>query len=411
MSHRGGMLALVAVLALAVPVHAADEATTVDASKGGVTFKSGNNSLTLGAYVQVRFTGDDKDQYDADTAGSGVGRADGFSDSFKVQKMRVNLQGGMFVPWLKYKFEYEFSDTTGDNANKIKDAYLDFTGAPLATVRVGQFKAPFSLEELTPDTKQEFVDRAITNAKFSVGRDQGVMLSGLTKDRKLGYGVGIFNGSGESRAQEDQANLYVGRIWFDPLGEYKLSEGPVDAPEKPVFHVGAGVRTGEVAKGTATAGVFESPDNETAWNLELAFARGRWFATGEWFRMTNERKNPTEAPDIVSDGYHVQGGVMVIPHSLELGLRYATIDPDKDVDDTSVTEIRGVVTWYWKGHNLKLQTDLGTMRWDAAFSSLPTLASRNMPALGTVTGTRPQRLGGAQAYTDKQIRAQVQLAF
>lgn len=45
--------------------------TTVDASKGGVTFKSGNNSLTIGARLQIRWTGEDREDFDGDTIGSG----------------------------------------------------------------------------------------------------------------------------------------------------------------------------------------------------------------------------------------------------------------------------------------------------------------------------------------------------
>src|SRR5262245_14921525 len=66
--------------ALAIPALAEEPAppaekpaTSVDASdptKGFVTFKSGDNSLTLGAWGQFRITVDDKDEYDNDTAGT-----------------------------------------------------------------------------------------------------------------------------------------------------------------------------------------------------------------------------------------------------------------------------------------------------------------------------------------------------
>jgi len=41
----------------------------------------------------------------------------------------------------------------------------------VATLKVGQFKVPFGLQELTPDYRQEFVDRSIANAKFAPSRD------------------------------------------------------------------------------------------------------------------------------------------------------------------------------------------------------------------------------------------------
>jgi hypothetical protein len=72
--------------------------TTVDSSKGGVSFKSGNNSLTLGARLQVRWTGEDREDYDSDTIGAGKGVADGFSSGFDVARMRLTLKAGCGSP-------------------------------------------------------------------------------------------------------------------------------------------------------------------------------------------------------------------------------------------------------------------------------------------------------------------------
>src|SRR4029077_12615482 len=265
---------------LAFPILAADEPkpeTTTDASdptKGFVTFKSGDNSLTLGAWGQFRATGDDKDEYAADTAGWGVGSADGTSVAFSVHKVRPYILGTVYKPWLKYKFEFEIAPLKTDATNnvnnaRVTDAYVEFAKYPAATLRVGQYKVPFGLQELTPDTKQEFVDRSIVNSKFAPSRDIGLMLLGSAWDKKFGYQVGLFNGSGQNNPQEDQKEMYAARVWIDPLGEYKMFETANDATHKNILHFGLGYRGGEVAKGTATAGVFESPDSETAADLEI----------------------------------------------------------------------------------------------------------------------------------------------
>ncbi len=392
-------------LAATAPALAEEEPNIkTDMSKGGITFSSGDNSLTIGARAQFRWTVDDKDQFDADTVGSGVGKEDGVSSSFDVPRMRLIFKGGMFKPWLKYELQFELSRTTGDNSSKVKDAAIEIVKNEMAAVKVGQFKTPFSLQELTSSGRQEFVDRAITNLKFAPAREMGVQLSGVTEDKKFGYAVGAFNGSGESHVQDDQGHLYVGRVWFDPLGQYVLAESAVDGTQKNIFHVGVAYRTGEVIRGTATPGVFEDPDNEKAANLELAWRNARWFATGEYFDMKDEQKNPTAGPDVDSKGWHAQAGFMAIPKALEFGLRYAQIDPDKDVDNDHLTELRGVAGYYWKGHNLKLQADLGQLKYEAAYGSLPALALRGLPALGN-------RLVTGQDLTDKQFRVQLQLAF
>jgi phosphate-selective porin OprO/OprP len=407
---------------MAFPILAADEPapppeTTTDASdptKGFVTFKSGDNSLTLGAWGQFRVTIDDKDEYDADTAGSGVGTADGTSVAFSVHKIRPYLLGTVFKPWLKYKFEFELgplkTDATSNvNNARLTDAYVEFAKFPAATLRVGQYKVPFGLQELTPDTKQEFVDRSIVNAKFTPSRDIGLMLLGYAWERKFGYQVGLFNGAGQNNPQEDQKEMYAARVWIDPLGEYKMFEAANDASDKNVLHIGLAYRGGEVMRGTATAGVFEDADNETAASFEIAWRWSRLFAMGEYFVQEDEQVNPAAGPDVKAQGFHVQVGVMVQPKQHELALRYAQLEPDKDVVDAEQTEMRLVYGYYIKGHNLKIQTDIGQIAFGENFSTLSALALRNVsPALDATK--RLVLLPGTE-LKDNQCRIQVTVNF
>ena len=174
-------------------------ATTVDATRGGVTISSGPNSLTIGARGQFRWTIDDREEDDADTAGSGVGRDDGPLNQFDVPRLRVTLSGGVYRPWMRYLFQFDFSRTSGQNDSKIKDAILEIrpTGRSYS-ISMGQFKAPFGLQQLTSSGRQQFVDRAITDSKFVPAREMGAMFSGTAATGKVGYAAAIFNGSGES---------------------------------------------------------------------------------------------------------------------------------------------------------------------------------------------------------------------
>jgi len=417
--------ALVVGFALTLPVLAADEPkpeppkpeTTVDASdptKGFVTFKSGDNTLTLGAWGQFRATIDDRDEYDADTAGSGVGRADGTSVAFSVHKVRPYIQGTVYKPWMKYKFEFEIGPLKTDATNnvnnaRVTDAYVEFAKFPAAILRIGQYKVPFGLQELTSDTRQEFVDRSIVNSKFAPSRDIGLMLYGNVWDKKFGYQVGLFNGSGQNNPQEDQKQMYAARVWIDPLGEYKLFESANDATDKNILHFGLAYRGGEVMRGTATAGVFEDADNETAAALEVAWRWSRLFAMGEYFVQKDTQENPAVAADIKAQGWHVQFGVMVHPEQHELALRFAELEPDKDVADAKQQEIRLVYGYYIKGHNLKLQADIGECSFGRNFSTLSSLATRNVsPSLDATK--RLVVLPGTE-LKDKQARIQVTVQF
>jgi phosphate-selective porin len=422
---------LVLAVALVPAAHAADEAkletkpeaqaepkteTTVDPVKGFVTFKSGDNSMTLGAWGAFRTTVDDREEFsaDLDPASSGYGKVDGPSVSFSIPALRVYMQGTVFKSWMRYKVEVELAglktDTTNNvNSSRITDGYFEFAKSPYATVRIGQYKIPFGLQQLTSDTRLEFAERSIASAKFTPGRDMGVMLSGQFSDKKFGYQTAAFNGAGQNNPQDDRALLYVARVVYDPLGEYKLIEGAVDDPLKNQLHFGLAYRYGEVPRGLSSVGVFESPNNETGLGFEFAWKYTRFYVMGEYFLQTDEQANPTAGPDLDANGYHVQFGVFVVPKKHELGVRYASVEPDDSVADAKQTEMRLVYGYFWKSHNMKLQADIGEIKYGENFASLSTLALRGVSPL-LLTPLRLVTLPG-QDITDKQLRVQFVLAF
>jgi phosphate-selective porin OprO and OprP len=379
--------------------------TKIDASRGGITISSGVNSLTIGARVQIRWTLDDRDEGDLDTDGSGEGSTDGPVSQFDVPRLRLSLSGGVWRSWLRYTFQFEFSRTAGEGDSKIKDAAIEIrpTGRNYRFT-FGQFKAPFGLQQLTSSGRQQFVDRAITDAKFTPGRDMGAMVAGTVRGRRIGYDAGVFNGSGESLRQANRSHLWVARVFFDPLGPYGLSEGAADAGDDPVLHLGVGARAGEQIRGRTPGGIVEHADNQTAYNGEFAYKSRRFYSTAEYFWMTDEQENPAEGPDVVSTGFHVQAGFMIIPRTTEVAIRYAAVEGDTDASDAGLTELRGVVGYYWQAHNLKLQADVGRIGYGANFAELSSRARQGLPALG------PRLVSGTD-LTDTQVRVQLQLAF
>jgi phosphate-selective porin len=409
--------------ALVPTVLAADEPpaepkteTTVDPLKGFVTFKSGDNSLTLGAWGQFRMTVDDREEFSADTDPVGTGYLvnDGVSAAFSIPRLRFYMLGTVFKPWLRYKFEIELANLRTDAATNINngratDAYVEFANTPYATVRAGQYKIPFGQEELTPDTKLEFIDRSIASAKFAPARDIGLMLSGQFFKNTFGYQVAAFNGGGQNNPQDDKSFLYVTRIVYDPLGEYKLVEGAVDDPQKNLLHFGLAYRFGEVPRGLSSVGVFQNPNDETALGFESAWKYKRFYAMFEYFLQTDAQDNPTVGPDINANGFDTQFGVFVVPKSQEIAVRYAQIEPDEDVADAKQTEMRLVYGYYWKAHNMKVQADIGEVKYGENFASLSTLALRGVSPL-LLAPLRLVPLPG-QEITDKQLRVQFVIAF
>lgn len=407
------MIRIAAVFMLVLAVASAASAQTpppppdtrIDASRGGITISSGVNSLSIGARMQFRWTLDDREDASGDTAGSGVGSDDGPTSAFDIPRMRVNFSGGVFRPWLKYQFQFDFSRTSGESSSKIKDAVIEIrpTGRNYS-LAFGQFKAPFGLQQLTSSGRLQFVDRAITDGKFTPSREMGAMASTTMAGRKVGMSAGVFNGSGESVRQNNRSHLVAGRVYVQPLGTYALSEGGSDAPKTPVLHLGVGARTGKQIRGRSAAGIVEDADGQTAVNAEFAYKAPRVFATAEYFWMTDEQGNPVSARDVDSRGFHAQAGYMVLPQRLEAGLLISRITPDADVDDAELSEVRGVVGYYWQAHGLKLQGDVGQIGFGDNFSALSARARQGLPSLGS-------RLATGQSFRDLQVRVQLQVAF
>ena len=414
-AHRLAWLGTVAlVLGLPAAAAAQDAApaqppsappTRVDASGTGVTFGSGNNTLTISNRVQIRWTLDDREASDTDTAGSGVGRDDGPLTAFDVARDRLTLSGGAYRPWLRYSFQLEFGRTNGANDSKIKDAYLEIRPPDRPyRFQIGQMKAPFSLQQLTSSGRLQFVERAFTDSKFVPGRDTGAQIIGTIGSAKAGYAGGVFNGAGESLPQNTGAALYVGRIFVNPLGTYAPAEGSVEGVAEPVVHLGAGVHTGKAIRGRSPAGVIEDVDNQTAANAEAAYRTGRLFAAAEYFWMRDEQQNPVALRGIDSRGYYAQVGYMVVPRRIELAARVSAVDGDTRVDDSDVREVRGVFGYFWRGHNLKLQVDAGRVSYEAGYSTMSARARQGLPSVGP-------RLVSGEALADVQVRVQMQLAF
>jgi phosphate-selective porin len=378
--------------------------TTVDASGGGVTIASGVNSLRIGARAQFRWTVDRREAFDADTAGTGLGVEDPALSQFDIPSMRVTFSGGVYRPWLRYEFQFDFARTSGEGANKIKDMLFEIrpTGTSYR-IAAGQFKAPFGLQTLMSSARLQFVDRALTHTKFNPGREMGVMFSGTAAGRAIGYQAGVFNGSGESIRQNNRSSLWVGRVFVQPLGAFALSEGATDGVA-PVLHIGAAVRGGKAIRGRSTPDVVDDADNQQAYNVEIAFKTARFYSTAEHFWMTDEQQNPVPASDLRSRGYHAQAGVMIVPKTTEVGILYSRVDGDTSADDAAVTELRGVVGYFWQSHSLKLQGDFGAIGYGGNFAVLPARARLGLPAIG-------RRLVTADDLTDTQLRVQMTLFF
>lgn len=139
-------------------------------------------------------------------------------NQFDIRRIRAELFGKLYENF-KFKTEWELE---GSNAgNRLKDGYIEYDyfkdAVVPAVVRLGQFKEPFNMEELTSDNNTIFVERSLNNA-LAPSRDLGVMLYGNPFGEKLHYEVGVFNGHGVDANGEDNNDKDVAlRLVMSPF--------------------------------------------------------------------------------------------------------------------------------------------------------------------------------------------------
>ncbi|MEM7361188.1 MAG: porin [Pseudomonadota bacterium] len=97
---------------------------------------------------------------------------------------RVFASGKIAKDW---SFKTQFN-VDGDG---VEDLYLRYTGfGKGATVTIGNQKMPFGLEEMQSSKDISVLERSAITERYSVGRAEGIQLSG--KGGKQTYGIGFF---------------------------------------------------------------------------------------------------------------------------------------------------------------------------------------------------------------------------
>ena len=157
-------------------------------------------------------------------------------DRFRLRRARINLTGD-FAENFDFKVEGDFENSDGTSNNRTDfsgtDIFVNWHQFPEAQIKVGQWKAPFGLEQLTPDTTLFLTERSLPTGAITPDRQVGAQLWGkpftniwpAQKDL-LTYYAGIFNGNGRNVSVNDNNNfMYVGRLELDAVPRQNLRSG------------------------------------------------------------------------------------------------------------------------------------------------------------------------------------------
>ena len=148
-------------------------------------------------------------------------------DTIFIRRARAELNGTL-LKRIDYLFSGEFATLPlGAQSATVSDAFINLNFTPWANVMVGQFDAPFTMENRTIDKFLDFMERSITvrGFGFPANKDLGVMVHGLAPSRVFHYEVGIFNGDGINVRNPDNHFDLMGRAYVAPLAVLGQSHG------------------------------------------------------------------------------------------------------------------------------------------------------------------------------------------
>ncbi len=156
-------------------------------------------------------------------------------DTVFIRQARLGASGDMFEVF-SYKVEMDFAgrDSAEEQLTSFKDVYLQIRELPLlGHVRIGHYKEPFSLEQLTSARFVTFMERSLADV-FVPARNMGVMAFDHSEDERITWAVGGFRTMGDTppfRSDDDGGWSVTARLtwlpWYDEAtaGERLLHVG------------------------------------------------------------------------------------------------------------------------------------------------------------------------------------------
>ena len=250
----------------------------------------------------------------------------------------------------------------------LQQVWFDYAFSEKFAIRAGKFKTPFTHAYLTTlgETLMPVLPTSLTapvilphalnavNPNFGTGFDLGIEIHGLLN--KVGYEVGIFNGTGAAvntagKTFSDDwhipAMLYAGRLTYMPKGVMPATQGNPKRLNEDKILFGASASLNVESESEST--------NDFRAGLEFAMLKGRLYLAAEAYYMhvgfTKRMK--------IDDGFnywggYVQAGYFVAPR-VQAALRY-------DLMDRNGTDAKGLlnmpavgINYFFPNSNVKLQ--------------------------------------------------------
>ncbi len=329
--------------------------------------------LVLGGFIQINFEDGDVSAFEGRFGQTAQ------KDRFRLRRARINLTGD-FAEQFDFKIEGDFGQGDGLNSNRLAfsgtDIFLNWHQFPEAQVKVGQWKAPFGLEQLTPDTSLYIIERSLPTGAITPDRQIGAQLWGkpfanVWPDQKdlLTYYAGIFNGNGRNVSVNDNNNfMYVGRLELMPFkgkifgqdSSLKLGGDVLNSRDDAGTNISQSLNLLVNADGSLSPFVLPGADERTAWGVDAWFKLGPFDLIGEYLQEKVNGRTVNGVPpgfaDFTTNGYYITAGYFLIPKKLQAAVRWEDLNPGQKGND-GIHSITGGLNYYIHGDDLKLMVN------------------------------------------------------
>ena len=328
--------------------------------------------LVLGGFIQVNFEDGDVSAFEGRFGQTAI------DDRFRLRRARINLTGD-YAEQFDFKMEGDFGQSDGTSGNRTAfsatDIWVNYHQFPAAQVKIGQYKAPFGLEQLTPDTQLLTIERTLPTGAITPDRQIGAELWGkpftsIWPEQKdlLTYYAGIFNGNGRNITVNDNNNfMFVGRLELQPLKDVfgkgsflKFGGDVLNSRDEQGVNISQSSNLLVNSDGSLSPFTLPSADERTAWSVDAWLRMGPFDLIGEYLQEHVEGRTVNGVPpafsNFTTDGFYVTGAYYFIPKKLQAVVQWQYLNPGQRGND-GLYSILGGLNYYIHGDDLKFMVN------------------------------------------------------
>lgn len=223
-------------------------------------------------------------------------------DGFRIKRSRIILKGNILKN-INYKLQVDAGKTP-----ILLDVQIEINFIPHARLSFGQFKVPFSIENLISSSELDTINRSNTVENLCPGRDIGAQGRdiGVTVNGKYSffeYTLGVFNGSGINKTDYNDQKDIARRLVFTPFSFLSIGFSHYDGGYSPYLNA-------PVMKKDRTG-------------VDIFFLKDKLSLKGEYIFAKDGHTNMY--------GWYIQGDYYLIQEKVQAIVKYDSFDKDVDI--------------------------------------------------------------------------------